>query len=281
VRLRAPVFRASGDPRRLGFAVMALEVVTADGRRRWSAPDATPPDGFHDAEPGGWRWTTGDAALPDALFAGLRGPALLVVRGFGPRGAVPTESHGLAFLAGDSYPGDAHVQTHLLRKLHPFPGAALVRHADMLAPEDRGRTPINLGLRQARLTDAVRGWRGATVLIGRSSGARVATLFAARHRAAAVVCLGYPFQAPGRGPEPERFAHLARIETPTLIVQGRDDPYGGAALLASVPLSPAVSVLLVEGGHEFHLDEEGWDGVARRVMLFVGKEEKVKEDVFF
>jgi hypothetical protein len=283
VRLCATVFRAPGDGRRLGFAVQGLEVVTLAGRRAWDFAHPALDDGFHAAEahadgPGGWRWTDGDAALPDGLFDGLAGPALLVVRGFGAVAAA--SSHGVAFLAGDSHPMDSHVEAHLLRKLHPFPGAELVRQPDMLLPGE-GSTRANLGLRQARLEAAVRGWGGLRVLVGRSSGARVATLFAARHGAAAVVCLGYPFQPLDGGQEPERYAHLARIKVPVLIVQGRGDPYGGEALVARVPLSPSVRVLWVDSAHEFHLDEEGWDAVARRVLLFVAETVEEKEAVLF
>ena len=278
VRLCARVFRAPGDGRRLGFAVQGLEVLTAGGRLQWAPSDKALAEGFHAAESGGWRWTDGDALLPDALFAGLRGPALLVVRGFGT--AAASASHGVAFLAGDSYPMDSHVEAHLLRKLHPFPGDDLVRQADMLTAAD-GKTRVNLGLRQARLGEAVQGWRGLRVLVGRSSGARVATLFAARHGAAAVVCLGYPFQPLNGAHEPERYAHLARIGVPVLIVQGRSDPYGGEELVARVELSPSVRVAWVEATHEFHLDEDGWDAMAREVLLFVAETVKEKEAVLF
>jgi len=276
-RLRAPVFRAPGDGRWLGFALQGLEVVTAGGRRAWDPTHAALADGFHAAEPG-WRWTDGDAALPDGLFAGLAGPALLVVRGFGA--TAPAASHLVAFLAGDSHPMDSHVETHLLRKLHPFPGGALVRQADMLTPGEGG-TRVNLGLRQARLGEAVRDWRGERILVGRSSGARVATLFAARNGAAAVVCLGYPFQPLNGAHEPERYAHLARIGVPVLIVQGRRDPYGGEEMVARVPLSPQVRMRWVDAAHEFHLDEEGWDAVAREVLLFVAEMVKEREEVLF
>ncbi len=276
-RLRAAMFRAPGDGRRLGFAVQGLEVVTAGGRRAWGHGHTALDDGFHAAEPG-WRWTDGDAALPDGLFAGLDGPALLVVRGFGA--TAPASSHGVAFLAGDSHPMDSHVEAHLLRKLHPFPGDAVVRQADMLAASD-GSARVNLGLRQERLAAAIQGWGGARVLVGRSSGARVATLFAARHGAAAVVCLGYPFQPLNGAHEPERYAHLARIDVPVLIVQGRGDPYGGEDLVARVPLSPRVRMMWVDAAHEFHLDESGWDAVARDVLLFVAEMVKEKEAVLF
>jgi predicted alpha/beta-hydrolase family hydrolase len=278
LRLRSPVFRALGDGRALGFAVQALEVLTPAERRGWAAGDGAAADGFHAAEPGGWQWTDGDARLPDALFAGLGGPALLVVRGFGR--AAGTSTHGLAFLAGDSHPMDGHVEAHLLRKLHPFPGAALVRQVDMLRAGE-GSTRVNLGLRQERLSAAVGAWSGGRVLVGRSSGARVATLFAARHGAVAVVCLGYPFQPLSGEHEPERYAHLARIGVPVLIVQGRGDPYGGEELVTRLPLSPSVRVALLDVSHEFHLDEPGWDAVARQVLLFLAETVKEKEAVLF
>ena len=119
--------------------------------------------------------------------------------------------------------------------------------------------------------DAALGGSEATVLFGRSSGARIATLFARRHGAAAVVCLGYPFRAPGGPDEPERHAHLAGLRVPTLIVQGRDDPYGGEALARACARSPFIALHMVEGGHEFGLDEARWQAIGRRVQLFLAE----------
>jgi hypothetical protein len=63
-------------------------------------------------------------------------------------------------------------------------------------------------------------------------GGRMASLLAAELEAmgtpaAGVVCLGYPFHPPGK-PEQLRVAHLHTLRTPTLIVQGTRDPFGGA-----------------------------------------------------
>lgn len=204
VRLRAARFvpaelGPSGDARQLGFAVTGLQVVTESGSRAISVALDGLDDGFHGYESGGWRWTDGDAGLPEALLHGIRGEALLVVRGFGRHGVNADASHQAAFLAGDSYPADENVENGLVRALDPFLPAGLVRQAAMLPPGHGGHHERNLAARVARLEQAVAGWRGRPVLIGRSSGGRVATLFARQHDVAAVVCLGYPFNGAGGG----------------------------------------------------------------------------------
>lgn len=281
VVLRAPVFRPcdlgpSADRRELGFAVTGIAIVTAGGRRHFSAGSASFGRGFHPQDTGGWRWTGGEAVLPAAMFAGLDRPSVLVVRGFGAPGTAIANSHHGAFLGGDSWPADDYVETHLRRVLAPFLEGAVVGQADMLPPDHRGHHERNLAARQQRLAAALAGRAGGKVVFGRSSGARVATLHARQvhgtpDEVAAVVCLGFPFHAPGRVPEPERHAHLATIQTPTLIIQGRDDPYGNADDLLEVPLSENVEWHLVDGAHEFLLDEAGWQAVGRRVLLFLAQ----------
>ena len=276
VRLRAPVFRPcdlgpSADRRELGFAVMGIDIVTAGGRRHFGAGSPAFGDGFHRRDDEGWRWTGGEAVLPAAMFAGLDRPSVLVVRGFGAPGTQIAHSHHGAFLAGDSWPADEHVEAQLRRVLVPFLEGATVGQAEMLAPDHRGHHERNLAARQQRLAAALEGRAGSTVLFGRSSGARVATLHARQAEVSAVVCLGYPFHGPGRQPEPERYAHLASIATPTLIIQGRDDPYGNAADLREIPLSEHVEWHLVDGAHEFLLGEAGWQAAGRLVLLFLAE----------
>lgn len=70
---------------------------------------------------------------------------------------------------------------------------------------------------------------------------------------------------------PERHAHLATPTTPTLIIQRRDDPYGDAETIRGCALSPAVSVLLVDGAHEFNLTATQWAALARRILLFLAE----------
>lgn len=273
VRLCAARFRPAdlgvgADLRQLGFAVTWLRLVDGTGARTLRPGDAVFGPGFHPAEPG-LRWCDGDGRLSPALFAGMSGPAMLLVTGFGPTGpggGAPT--HRAVFLGGDSWPRDEHVARHLRRVIHPMLAEDSVPQADLNGSLPHQR---DIAARLAGLAAGLVGSHGGTVLFGRSSGARVATLFARRHGAAAVVCLGYPFRAPGGPDEPARHAHLTRLRVPTLIVQGRDDPYGGEALARACARSPFITLHMVEGGHEFAMDEARWQAVGRRVQLFLAE----------
>ena len=66
-----------------------------------------------------------------------------------------------------------------------------------------------------------------------------------------LVCLGYPFLPPGSS-RPPRTAHLLDLRTPTLIVQGTRDAFGGPAQVAGYALAPGIEVHWVEDGdHSF------------------------------
>jgi hypothetical protein len=87
------------------------------------------------------------------------------------------------------------------------------------------------------------GW----ILGGKSLGGRIASLVADEVGARGLVCLGYPFHPPGR-PERLRTAHLAALRTPTLIVQGTRDPFGGPEEVAGYALSPSIRIAWIEDG---------------------------------
>ncbi len=80
---------------------------------------------------------------------------------------------------------------------------------------------------------------GNLAIGGKSLGGRMASLVADEAGVRGLVCLGYPFHPPGR-PDKLRTAHLATIETPTLIVQGARDPFGTPDEVEGYRLSPAV-----------------------------------------
>ncbi|TCI00986.1 hypothetical protein EJV46_00580 [Roseococcus sp. SYP-B2431] len=170
------------------------------------------------------------------------------------------------YLAGDSFPRCRHMEQELHARLAPAV-ASWTGQRRLLAQTQAKPFNPDIPHRLGLLDQAVPKGGGA-VLLGRSSGARVATLFATRSEVAAVICLGYPFYRRKRPLEPERYAHLARIATSTLIFQGRSDMYGGTEVTSLFELSPAVTVEFLDCDHEFHLTAPAWDAVAQRILDF-------------
>jgi predicted alpha/beta-hydrolase family hydrolase len=107
-------------------------------------------------------------------------------------------------------------------------------------------------LRRAWLSVIERLGGGRDLVIGgKSLGGRIASTVADEAGARGLVCLGYPFHAPGR-PERPRTAHLAALVTPTLVVQGTRDPFGRPEEIARYGLSPAIRIVYLEDGdHAF------------------------------
>lgn len=96
---------------------------------------------------------------------------------------------------------------------------------------------------------------GPLLIGGKSLGGRVAAMAAAEtetcEMAAGVVCLGYPFHAPGNT-EQIRLTPLLEAKLPALICQGDRDPFGNAAEIAGFDLPDSVSVTYLEDGdHDF------------------------------
>ena len=83
---------------------------------------------------------------------------------------------------------------------------------------------------------------GRLAIGGKSMGGRMASMLADELGADALICLGYPFYAIGKAEKP-RVAHLADLQTPTLIVQGERDALGDRATVAGYPLSTAIEVV--------------------------------------
>jgi predicted alpha/beta-hydrolase family hydrolase len=107
-------------------------------------------------------------------------------------------------------------------------------------------------LRQAWLdVIAALGGGEKVVIGGKSLGGRIASYVADAAGARGLVCLGYPFHPPSE-PTRLRTAHLAGLSTPTLIVQGTRDPFGGPEEVAGYDLSPAIRLVWMEDGdHSF------------------------------
>lgn len=127
-----------------------------------------------------------------------------------------------------------------------FPYMAERRASDTRRPPDRA--PVLL--EKWRRVIAALG-RENLVIGGKSLGGRIASLVADAERVRGLVCLGFPFHAPGK-PTGERIRHLATLATPTLIVQGTRDTLGNVADVAGYELSPAIRVhWLADGDHSF------------------------------
>jgi predicted alpha/beta-hydrolase family hydrolase len=95
------------------------------------------------------------------------------------------------------------------------------------------------------------GAKGKLIIGGKSMGGRVASMIAdamlVKGKIAGLLCLGYPFHPPEK-PQQLRTAHLAGLQTPTLIVQGTRDPFGTPDEVAGYKLSKAIELLWLEDG---------------------------------
>ena len=83
---------------------------------------------------------------------------------------------------------------------------------------------------------------------GRSAGARTACRTASATGAAAVLCLAFPTQPPGRPDLPSRLPELDAAGVPVLVVQGATDPYG------TPPETADRRVVVVPGDHGLKKD---------------------------
>ena len=111
------------------------------------------------------------------------------------------------------------------------------------------RQPKLLACWQQVLTDVYQQVGKPVFIGGKSMGGRMATLLAAQleenddllNSVAGVVCLGYPFYAPGKQDKP-RTAHLETMKTPVLVLQGERDTMGDHLTVDGYELSSAVDI---------------------------------------
>jgi predicted alpha/beta-hydrolase family hydrolase len=174
------------------------------------------------------------------------------------------------YLGGGSYPACADVEEAVRGRLAPLFGT-WTGQGDInrrFGPSERVGSLEKRLRRLGRMLPSGEARRDV-VLIGRSAGGRIATVVAAEAPVAAVICLGYPFRHPDEEPDPARVVHLAGLATPTLIVQGRADPYGGEATARETLLSPAIRVHFVDAGHTLKLTSADWDAAATVMRDFL------------
>jgi pimeloyl-ACP methyl ester carboxylesterase len=172
------------------------------------------------------------------------------------------------YLDGDSFDRRSRIERSLRQRLkfrHWTGQLDLIAYAG----DEKLNTDISARLTVLERLVSAGDRTGPKVVMARSSGARVASLLAAGGAAiSALVCFGYPFRNPKGPVEPVRYSHLARIATPTLILQGMSDVYGGLEITRNYELSDAVTVRFVDCGHDFSVSEDEWDRIADLVGRF-------------
>jgi predicted alpha/beta-hydrolase family hydrolase len=153
-----------------------------------------------------------------------------------------------------------------------FPYMAARRTGGRRRPPD----PARVLLETWRAVIAELGGGARLVIGGKSLGGRMASMVADEAGARGLVCLGYPFHPPGR-PERTRTAHLEKLETPALILQGERDPMGSREEVERYALSPAIRVrFLPDGNHDLaprkrsgHTRESNWTDAVHAIVEFV------------
>ncbi|MGO9604675.1 MAG: alpha/beta fold hydrolase [Candidatus Binataceae bacterium] len=89
------------------------------------------------------------------------------------------------------------------------------------------------------------------VVGGKSLGGRIASMVADEAGVRGLVCLGYPFHPPGN-PAKTRTAHLEKMQTRALILQGMRDTFGKPDEVAKYKLSRAIRIgWMHDGDHSF------------------------------
>ncbi len=207
------------------------------------------------------------AAVPELLWNGPRTAeqTILLAHGAGAGMDTPFMNHFAEGLA------ERGLRVGRLE----FPYMAARRHGGRRGPPDK--EPV---LRDAWLAAIAAAPVAADKLVigGKSMGGRIASLVADEAGVAGLVCLGYPFHPTGK-PQQLRVAHLERLKTPTLILQGERDPFGNAEEVATYKLSPQIEVhWLTDGDHSFkprkasgRSERQNWDEAVEKIAAFVAK----------
>lgn len=89
---------------------------------------------------------------------------------------------------------------------------------------------------------------------GKSMGGRMASQIVDELNPKGLICLGFPFHAPGKEPK-DRIEHLKKIKVPTLICQGTRDSMGTKDDITTYKLSKKI---------KFHWLEDGDHGLKPR-----------------
>ncbi len=164
----------------------------------------------------------------------------------------------------------AQAGLHVLR--FEFPYMQRRRQEGTRRPPDR--QPILLDSWREAIREA--GDPANLVIGGKSMGGRMASMIADEMGVKGLLCLGYPFYAPGKADRP-RIDHLTDLSTPALILQGERDAMGNREKVTGYDLSPQIVLSWLEDGdHSFKprkksgLTEAGnWQQAAQEMVSFI------------
>ncbi|NTV11252.1 MAG: hypothetical protein HGA47_10825 [Zoogloea sp.] len=114
---------------------------------------------------------------------------------------------------------------------------------------------------------------GKTVIVlSHSAGGIISSYIEDEPSVERLICFGYPFKHPEKEDEPARTDHLASMRKPFLIIQGRQDEYGGTEVLANYRMSPAISVSFIDSDHNYEdISQESQDRLVAEISEFMGE----------
>lgn len=180
--------------------------------------------------------------------------------------ALPT----LIYLGGDSYPEGVSCEVRIARVVAENLGFKFVSQKEFILDEEiEAGTWRSISLRVTRAREFISKLMGPVVLLGRSSGGRVATLLADIPQVKAIICLAYPFKIPNKPSEEARYKHLTTLMKPTLICQGVRDNYGGLRITRQYSFSQAVELFFLDLCHGFRPTDSQLRLINLRVQRFL------------
>ncbi|MBT5185749.1 MAG: alpha/beta hydrolase [Kordiimonadaceae bacterium] len=120
--------------------------------------------------------------------------------------------------------------------------------------------------------------KGPIYIGGKSMGGRMASMIADESQIDGLICLGYPFYAPGKMDKP-RTDHLKCLHTRTLVLQGERDVMGSKENVDRFDLSTKIAFhWLSDGDHSLkprkksgYTEKENLDQAVSKIVTFLAE----------
>ncbi len=107
-------------------------------------------------------------------------------------------------------------------------------------------------------------------ILSHSAGGRISSSIESEKNIVKLICFGYPFKHPNEAEESTRVAHLENMKTPFLIIQGKEDEYGGIDAQNRYKFSSSVTLSYINTDHNFNdLTEEEWLQITAQINEFI------------